>query len=109
MDISATFPSTRFQPVGLKDAGHHLPRAMAGDEVKALTQLRDRLCLLSGAESRRLKHDAVTWPGAKHPHGQTSDSAASCPKKIAYTTNAFESVHVPCGNIQEVEAHQTLQ
>ena len=33
-DTSATFLATRFQPVDLTDTGHHLPLAMAGDEVK---------------------------------------------------------------------------
>ena len=114
--VTATFPSTRFQPVDL-NAGHHLPLAMAGDDVKAQLRraverrpmnlaVRDRLC-------------SVTWPGAKR-EGQTSDSAAACPQRawhgmfasssLTSTTHTllmlFESVHVPCGNKQEAEAHK---
>ena len=108
---------------------------MAGDEVKAQLRraverrpmnpaVRGRLCLLSVAKSRRLNHDAGTWPGAKH--GQTSDSAAARPQErgmvcvrpvkagahiladvhVAYATDAFESLHVQCSNKQEVRAHK---
>ena len=99
----------------------HLPLAVPGDTKSRLSfgvpwkggplnpAVRDRLCLLSGAKSRRLKHDAVISPGARHPHGQAGDSAAACPQRawhgffrrvktgaqiltdvrIAYATDAF--------------------